>query len=91
MARGSPRLRTADDKINQIGTRLRSRRDALQLTQDALCGRLAYETAGRWNAHRMEIYRLEIGTRAVTDLGLLALAKALECDVTWLLLGNRRS
>ena len=88
MARGSPRLRTPDGKLNQVASRVRERRDALRLTQDALCARLALNTDGAWNADRMEVYRIENGTRIVSDLETLVLAEALECSPVWLLLGT---
>jgi transcriptional regulator with XRE-family HTH domain len=88
MARGSPRLRTPDGKLNQISARVRERRTELRLTQDALCARVALNTDGAWNADRMEVYRIETGTRIVSDLEALALAKALECSPVWLLLGR---
>src|SRR5579859_2983895 len=88
MARGAPRLRTPDGKVNQIAVRVRQRRSLLKLTQDALCARLAVATDGGWNADRMEIYRIEAGTRIVSDLELLALAHSLECDPVWLFLGT---
>ncbi|MCX6379870.1 MAG: XRE family transcriptional regulator [Armatimonadetes bacterium] len=91
MARGAPRLRTSDGKVNQIGSRVRQRRTELKLTQDALCARLALATDGAWNADRMEIYRIEIGTRIVSDLELLALSRALKCAPYWLLLGEESS
>ena len=67
MARGAPRLRTAQGKVNQVAGRVRLRRRELKLTQDALCARLALETQGGWNADRMEIYRIETGTRLVSS------------------------
>ena len=88
MARGAPRLRTAEGKVNQIADRVRTRRKALRLTQDALCARLALETNGGWNADRMEVYRIEVGSRIVSDLEILALARALECAAEWLLSGG---
>ncbi len=91
MARGTPRLRTAEGKVNQIAARVRQRREHLKLTQDALCARLAAITEGGWIADRMEIYRIEIGTRIVSDLELLALAASLECDPVWLLLDRQAS
>ena len=91
MARGSPRLRTSDGKVNQIAERVRERRTALKLTQDLLCARLATITDGGWNADRMEIYRIESGARIVSDLELLVLARALECTPLWLLLGEETS
>ena len=90
MPRGSPRLRTDDDKMNQIGARVKERRRALGLTQDALCGRLALATNGRWNPDRRDVVRIEIGTRIVSDVEMLALAEALDCDACWLLVGLER-
>ncbi len=89
MARGRPRLRTDDGKVNQIGERVKERRLALGLTQDAVCARLATYTNGCWNADRMEIYRIEGGERIVSDLEVLALSAALECDSCWLLRGSK--
>ena len=88
MASGAPRLRTAEGKINQVAERVKERRKELKLTQDALCARLASNTEGGWNADRMEIYRIEKGTRIVSDLEMLALAQALECMPDWLFLGK---
>ena len=88
MASGPPRLRTADGKLNQLGSRIKERRTQLNLTQDALCARLALATEGRWNADRMEIYRIETGQRIVSDLEILSLAQTLECRPSWLLLGT---
>ena len=92
MARGAPRLRTADGKVNQVAGRVRARRKALKLTQDALCARLALETQGAWNADRMEIYRIETGTRIVSDLEMLALARrpGMQADVVVPGRGGRR-
>lgn len=91
MPRGAPRLRTTDDALNQISTRLQERRQELGLTQDALCARLAQASEGGWIADRRDIFRLEHGRRIVSDLELLALALALECDACWLLLGEPKS
>lgn len=88
MPRGSPRLRTADDQLNQVGLRVRARRMEMKLTQDALCGRLAHATLGAWIADRRDIFRIEDGRRIVSDLELFALAGALDCDVCWLLRGE---
>lgn len=88
MPRGAPRLRTPDNKINQLGGRVREQRAASKLTQDGLCARLAFVTGGAWNADEQEIFRIEKGVRIVSDLELLALARALDCDPCWLLLGT---
>lgn len=89
MPRGSPRLRTSEDKKNQVGDRVRQRCTELKLTQDALCGRLAEETGGAWVADRRDIYRIENGNRIVSDLEVIALALALKCEVCWLMLGEK--
>lgn len=88
MASGAQRLRTADGRLNQIYSRVQERRRTLNLTQDALCARLALATDGAWNPDRMEIYRIEAGIRIVSDLELLSLAEALTCEPAWLLLGK---
>lgn len=88
MPRGAPRLRTIDGKLNQIAPRVRERRTALKLTQDALCARLADVTGGEWVADRRDIFRIEDGRRSIHDLEIIALAKALECTPLWLLTGE---
>ena len=91
MPRGSPRL-TRNQKKNQVGERVRQRRLSLDLTQDALCARLATITDDSmdapWIADDQEISKIENGNRSVHDLEILALAEALECDACWLLLGE---
>lgn len=88
MPRGAPRLRTVHDRINSVGERLETRALQLKLTQDMLCARLAEVTAGGWIADRRDIYRIIHGQRIVSDLELVALAGALECDACWLLRGD---
>ncbi len=85
MPRGAPRLRTADNKMNVVGPQVRERRRELRWNQDTLCARLALATGGVWNPEWRDIVRIEGGTRKVSDLELLALAKALECAASWLL------
>ena len=85
MPRGAPQLRTPDDRMNAVGTRVRDRRKELRWGQDALCARIALATDGRWNPEWRDIVRIEGGTRKVSDLELLALARALECTAAWLL------
>lgn len=88
MPRGTPRLRTSDQKINQIGQRVKDCRANLKITQDALCARLSQITNGRWIPDRCEIFRIEDGRRIVSDLEILALSEALGCSPCWLLLGE---
>lgn len=85
MPRGVPRLRTADNRMNIVGVRVRERRKALGCDQDALCARIATATDGVWNPAWRDIVRIETGTRKVTDLEIIALAGALACTTSWLL------
>lgn len=87
MPRGGPRLRTEDRKLNQVGPRVRERRLALRLEQDGVCARVALATDGEWNPAWQDLSRIENGARMVSDLEVLALARALECDACWLLSG----
>jgi transcriptional regulator with XRE-family HTH domain len=88
MPKGDIRLRAANGQLNQIAERVRERRQVLNVTQSQLCGLLAFVTAGQWNADRQEIVRIEAGGRIVSDVELVALAKALDCSPCWLLLGE---
>lgn len=88
MPRGTPRLRNAEGKINQIGVRVRERRQELSLKQDELCARIATLTGGEWNPAWQDLSRIENGARLVSDLEILALARALERSPCWLLTGD---
>ena len=88
MPRGGARLRTSNRKMNQIGPRVRDRRQELRLGQDELCARIALETNGGWNPAWQDMSRIENGARTVTDLEILVLSEALECSPCWLLLGE---
>jgi transcriptional regulator with XRE-family HTH domain len=85
MPLGGPRLRTTENRSNQSGLRIREKRQELKLGQDALCGRIALVTSGNWIPDRLEVMRIEQGTRLVSDLELLALAASLECSPLYLL------
>jgi DNA-binding XRE family transcriptional regulator len=63
-----------------VGPRLRElrRRSTPKITQEDLAGRVAAQNI---SLDRTAIYRIEMGTRAVTDLELLALAKALRVRI----------
>jgi len=85
MPHGVPALRTPDNRMNAVGSRVKERRKTLRWNQDDLCARLAHVTSGVWNPAWRDIVRIEGGTRKVSDLELLALAQALECTPSWLL------
>lgn len=88
MPLGGPRLTTEDGKKNGVGGRVKERRNALNITQDALCARLAALTKNlpiQWNPTVHEIYKLETGKRICGDLEAKILCKALECSLLWLM------
>ena len=87
MARGAPRLRSGE-RMNLAGERVRQRRDELKLTRMDLAGRLADHTDAVWNPAFPEIRRIELGTRLISDLEILALSLALKCEPEWLLTGK---
>ncbi len=71
--------------MNIAGVRVAESRRLLKLTQDQLCAGIADATNGKWIPTRRDIYRIESGTRIVSDLELVALAIALGRDTEWLL------
>jgi transcriptional regulator with XRE-family HTH domain len=85
MPRGVPRLRTEDSRMNLAGMRVKESRERMGWSQDTLCARIARVTEGVWNPQWRDIWRIEGGTRKISDLELLALAKALQCSAPWLL------
>jgi hypothetical protein len=87
MPRGTPRLRAAG-RLNVVGTRVRQRRRDLKLKQDQVCGRIAASTDGEWSPGWQDLSRIENGARLVSDVEVLALAQALECDPCWLMVGG---
>lgn len=74
------RNKARDGRRNIIGARLRElRRQARpKVTQEDLAGRVAKLSV---NLDRTAIYRIENGSRAITDVELAALAKALHVRV----------
>lgn len=88
MPHGSPRIRLADGSMNLIGARLRQRRRQGRVTQDQLCGAVARITEGAWIPTRHDIYRIEAGTRTVSDAEVVALAAGLGCNLVWLICGT---
>jgi len=87
MPHGSPRIRLANGSMNLIGSRLKERRQRARVTQDNLCGQVAYLTEGAWVPTRHDIHRIESGTRTVSDAEIVALAAGLNCSLVWLVCG----
>jgi transcriptional regulator with XRE-family HTH domain len=85
MPTGAPRLRTNTGQLNQVGPQLKRLRKEKQLTQDHLCGRIADVTQGMWTPQWRDIVRIERGTRIVSDLEIIALSFALNCEVSLLI------
>ena len=81
-----PRLETGES--NLVGPRVRACRVELGLTHDAVCGRLAYITNGRWIPNRQDIYKIEAQVRTCTDIEIVAIAEALGASAAWLLVGG---
>jgi len=90
MPHGSPRIRLASGSMNLIGSRLKERRQQARVTQDRLCGQVAYLTEGAWVPTRHDIYRIEAGTRTVSDAEIIALAAGLDCSLVWLVCGTEK-
>ena len=89
MPLGLPRLRIRNDsRMNYVGVRVKERRLHMSLTQDQLCGRIAEVTHGAWVPTWRDIYRVEAGTRIVSDLEAVALAVAINSSLAWLLDDN---
>lgn len=85
--RQEKRLRTSDGKKNLIGDRVREQRKKARLTSDQLAAAIQLGTEGEWAIGTQEIYKLERGLRAVTDIELTAIARALGCSPCYLLTG----
>jgi DNA-binding XRE family transcriptional regulator len=74
------RNKAGDGRRNLVGARIRElrRKAKPKITQEDLAGRVAALSVG---LDRTAIYRIENGSRAVTDVELAALAKALHIRV----------
>jgi len=68
--------------MNLVGERVKAIRRMDGLSQDQLCGRISSITRGLWGPTADDIYRIEAGSRIVSDLEMVAIAAALnrECD-----------
>lgn len=66
------------ERLNAAGERLRAIRIAEGLTMERLCALIWSSSSGAWNPDRRDIYRLERGTRKLTDLELVVLARAIK-------------
>ncbi len=83
------RNKTRDGRRNLVGGRVRElrRRAVPKITQEDLAGRVAAHSV---SLDRTAIYRIEAGSRTVTDLELAALAKALRVPIAELFSAKRR-
>lgn len=88
MPLGPARVRLSNGRMNLVGGHVKELRKNLRLTQDQLCARIADHTGGKWGPTWRDIYRIEAGTRIVSDIELIALAAALETTIIFLLLGD---
>jgi DNA-binding XRE family transcriptional regulator len=81
------RNKARDGKRNLVGMRIREIRRVAQpkVTQEDLAGRVA---ALAISLDRTAIYRIEAGTRSVTDIEIAAIAKALRVEISVLFAKN---
>lgn len=74
--------------MNAVGSQVRLRRKQLGAKLDAMCGRIATATGGVWVPTWRDLQRIERGERIVSDFELVALAAALDLDISELLGGD---
>lgn len=74
-------------KSNASGERVRIAREKNGISQSQLAARLQVEGI---QLNQKAISRIETGERIVADYEVIYLAKALNVDVLWLLLGEQR-
>lgn len=77
--------------MNIVGQQIKTRRNLLGLTQDALCASISTAAKGAWVPTWRDLQRIELGTRIVSDFEVIALAVALEVEVVDLLRGDGSS
>ena len=75
-----------EGKSNSSGERVRFAREKLGISQSQLAARLQVEGV---QLNQKAISRIETGERIIADYELVYLAKALNEDPTWLLLGEQ--
>lgn len=76
-----------DGKSNASGGRVRIAREKCGITQSQLAARLQVEGI---QLNQKAVSRIETGERVIADYELVYLAKALNADPLWLLLGEQR-
>jgi len=74
--------------MNLVGVRAKERRIELHLSQAEVCSVIEDITQNAWRPTRHDLYRIEVGSRIVSDAEVVALAVALRCPLTWLMVGN---
>lgn len=85
----APRIRAPlTNAFNLVGERVKAHCKTQKIRQNDLIAELATVTGGRWIATRLDITRLQNGTRSCTDSELVAIAVALDVDIIWLLTGD---
>lgn len=76
-----------EGKSNASGDRVRIAREKTGITQSQLAARLQVEGI---QLNQKAISRIETGERVIADYEVIYLAKALNVDLKWLLLGEQR-
>ena len=88
MALGPPRIRLYNGHMNLVAARVKAKRREAKLTQDQFAARISDATLGKWIPSRKDIWRIESGSRLITDLELTGLSAVLKCSAAWLLYGD---
>lgn len=76
-----------EGKSNASGERVRIAREKSGITQSQLAARLQVEGI---QLNQKAVSRIETGERVIADFEVIYLAKALNVDPIWLLLGEQR-
>lgn len=72
------KLRTKDGKLNVVGDRLAELRISMGESQNGIARLLQLQG---WNVHKNAISQIEQGTRTVSDIELILLARVLKTTV----------
>jgi tRNA U54 and U55 pseudouridine synthase Pus10 len=75
------RVRAEDGSMNLVGPAVKERRLTLRRNRSEFIKELSNTTQGRWSPSVADLLNIERQTRTVTDIELVAIAKALKVSV----------
>jgi hypothetical protein len=82
------RVRAEDGSMNLVGPMVKERRLTLKRNRSEFIKDLSNTTLGRWSPSVADLLNIERQTRTVTDIELIAIAKALKVPVEALFEGR---